>query len=65
VEVHREYFKEKVSIFCRKLPAGEYTFTVKLIPRYTGSYQLNPAKAELMYYPIYQGREGLKKVVVE
>ncbi|RYZ96297.1 MAG: hypothetical protein EOP47_24155, partial [Sphingobacteriaceae bacterium] len=61
-EVHREYFKEKVSIFCRKLKQGTYTFTVNLMPRYNGEYMLNPAKAELMYFPVFYGREGMRKV---
>ena len=64
-EVHREYFKNKVSIFCSSLKKGDYTFTVSLLPRYTGSYHLNPAKAELMYFPVLYGREGMKRVKVE
>jgi uncharacterized protein YfaS (alpha-2-macroglobulin family) len=63
-EVHREYFKEKVSIFCRKLKQGNYTFSINLIPRYDGKYNLNPAKAEMMYFPVFYGREGMKKVVI-
>lgn len=63
-EVHREFFKEKVSIFCRKLKQGTYTFTVNLMPRYSGKYSLNPTKAEQMYFPVFYGREGMKKVVV-
>ncbi|MEO7215883.1 alpha-2-macroglobulin family protein [Mucilaginibacter sp.] len=63
-EVHREFFKEKVSIFCRKLKEGKYTFTVNLMPRYGGNYNLNPAKAEQMYFPVFYGREGMKKVMV-
>ncbi len=63
-EVHREYFKEKVSIFCRKLKQGKYEFTVNLIPRYDGKYSLNPAKAEMMYFPVFYGREGMKSGVI-
>ncbi|AMR32131.1 hypothetical protein A0256_12205 [Mucilaginibacter sp. PAMC 26640] len=63
-EVHREFLKEKVSIFCRKLKQGKYAFTVNLMPRYSGNYNLNPAKAEMMYFPVFYGREGMKKVVV-
>lgn len=63
-EVHREYFKEKVSIFCRKLKQGKYTFTVNLMPRYDGKYTLNPAKAEMMYFPAFYGREGIRNVVI-
>ncbi|MEZ2440132.1 alpha-2-macroglobulin family protein [Chitinophaga sp. RCC_12] len=63
-EVHREYFKNKVSIFSNHLNKGKYRFTVSLMPRYTGYYHLNPAKAEMMYFPVFFGREGMKKVVI-
>ena len=58
-ETHREYHKEKVVIFCDKLPKGKHDFSVMLLPRYTGVYQLNPAKIELMYYPTFYGREKM------
>lgn len=64
VETHREYFKHKTSIFCTKLKKGTYTFTVQLMPRYSGNYILNPAKAEMMYFPVFYGREGMKRVAV-
>lgn len=64
-EVHREYFKNKVSIFCRKLPIGKYHYSVQLIPRYGGSYHVNPAKAEMMYFPVFYGREGMKMFDIE
>ena len=64
-EVYREYFKNKVSIFCRKLTEGNFVFKVKLLPRYSGNYNLNPAKAELMYFPVFYGREGMKKIRVD
>ena len=60
-ETHREYYKEKVAVFCNKLRKGTHTFTVRLLPRYTGSYHLNPARAELMYYPVFHGRNEMKK----
>lgn len=61
-EVHREYFKNKVSIFCSSLKQGSYHFSIPLLPRYTGRFQLNPAKAEMMYFPVFFGREGMKTV---
>jgi alpha-2-macroglobulin len=64
-EVHREHFKNKVSLFCTGLAKGSYTFTVELLPRYNGRYQLNPAKAEMMYFPVFYGREGMKQVGIE
>ena len=63
-EVHREYFKDRVSIFCRKLKQGNYIFSINLMPRYGGKYNLNPAKAEMMYFPVFYGREGMKQVNV-
>jgi len=62
VETHREYFKEKTSIFCNKLKQGKYTFEIALMPRYNGQYTLNPAKAEMMYFPVFYGREDLKSI---
>lgn len=65
VETHREYFKHKTSIFCTKLKQGKYTFNIELMPRYSGNYILNPAKAEMMYFPVFYGREGMKKVMIK
>lgn len=64
-EIHREYYKDRVSIFCQELPKGTYTYTVDLLPRYTGTYTLNPAKAELMYFPVFYGREKIRRVDIE
>lgn len=63
-EIHREYFKNKVSIFSNYLTKGIHTFTISLMPRYTGYYHLNPAKAEMMYFPVFYGRESMKKVII-
>lgn len=63
-EIHREYFEDKVSIFCETLPKGVYEFEVFLLPRYAGNYTLNPAKAELMYFPVFYGKEKIKKVAI-
>jgi len=65
VEVHREYFKEKTSIFCRRMQQGTYTFTIELEPRFSGVYTLNPAKVEQMYFPVFYGRNGVREVVIE
>ncbi|WP_181308639.1 carboxypeptidase-like regulatory domain-containing protein [Rufibacter sp. XAAS-G3-1] len=64
-EAHREYFRHKVAIFSNHLSKGSYTFTIQLLPRYKGTYTLNPARAELMYFPTFFGREGLKEVQVK
>jgi uncharacterized protein YfaS (alpha-2-macroglobulin family) len=64
-ETHREYFKEKTVIFCETLPIGAYEFTIKLLPRYTGSYILNPAKVEMMYLPVVNANNDMRRVRVE
>ncbi|WP_212005434.1 alpha-2-macroglobulin family protein [Chitinophaga sp. HK235] len=63
-EVHREHFKNKVSIFCNRLSKGKHTFKVDLMPRYNGTYHLNPAKASMMYFPVFFGRTGMKQVII-
>ncbi len=64
-ETHREYFRDRVCIYLRNLDKGNRTFTVELMPRYTGVYHVNPAKVERMYMPLYYGRTGIKQVNIE
>jgi TonB-dependent SusC/RagA subfamily outer membrane receptor len=64
-EVYREYRKEKVAIFYRQLPQGSYDITIPLAARFEGTYSLNPARVEQMYFPTLMGREGLKKVIIQ
>lgn len=64
-EAHREHYKEKVVIFCNKLSKGQHAFYVELLPRYTGRYTLNPAKAELMYFPTFYGNEEIKTTLIK
>jgi uncharacterized protein YfaS (alpha-2-macroglobulin family) len=61
---HREYFKNETAIFCQKLSKGEYTYEIELIPRFTGVYNLNPAQAELMYFPTFNANNEMKKVEI-
>jgi TonB-dependent SusC/RagA subfamily outer membrane receptor len=64
-EAHREKFKDHVSIFYNRLLPGTYLIEIKIVPRFTGKFNLNPARAELMYFPTNFGREGMKKVLVK
>lgn len=64
LEAHREYLKHQTGIFIDRLLVGRHTFRVALQPRYRGSYTLNPARAELVYFPTKFGRTGSKRVVV-
>lgn len=64
-EIHREYFKNETAIFCQRLKKGNYTFEIDLIPRFTGTYHLNPAKVELMYFPTFNANNEMKKVEIK
>jgi len=64
-EAHREYFKEKVTIFCNRLNKGEHLFTIELLPRFSGRYTLNPTKAELMYFPVFYGNNIVKTIYTD
>jgi len=50
--------------YYQKLLPGTINLSIDLLPRFTGSYTLNPAKAELMYFPIFYGNNELKKVKI-
>jgi len=64
-ETYREHFKDRVVIFCEKPPVGTYEYSVELLPRFTGSYYLNPAKAEMMYFPVIYSNNGERKVRIK
>ncbi len=64
-ESHREYFRNEVAIFCEKLPAGVHFFDIELLPRYSGVFTINPAQIELMYYPVFNANNELKKISVK
>lgn len=64
-EVHREQWRNLATLFFQRLGPGTYTYDIKLLPRFSGSYTLNPAKAELMYFPVFNGNNEMRKVVIE
>lgn len=63
-EAHREYYKNQVNIYFNRLHTGKHTFEFELMPKYTGSFTLNPAKAEPMYLPLMYGNSEVKKVKI-
>ena len=65
LEVHREYLKHQAGIFIDRLPIGKHTFRISLQPRYRGQYTLNPARAELLYFPTKFGRTASKQVLIK
>ncbi len=64
-EVHRENLRHQAGIFIDYLPIGKHVFRVALQPRYRGQYTLNPARAELVYFPTRFGRTGSKQVGIQ
>lgn len=64
-ETHRESYKHETVIFCEKLRRGKHVFKIRLMPRYGGRYTLNPARIELMYFPVFQANETMREVRVE
>ena len=64
-KLYKEYFKNKVMLFSESLTKGSHQFEIELEPRYSGTYTLNPAKASLMYYPVFFGRNEMKKLIIQ
>jgi TonB-dependent SusC/RagA subfamily outer membrane receptor len=64
-QIHKEFYKNKLVMFVEKMNKGNYYFEIELEPRYAGNYHLNPAKAELMYFPVFYGRNEMKKVEIK
>jgi len=62
---HIEYFKDRVCIYIEHLKPGIHKYNISLMPRFSGGYTLNPARAELMYFPTFCGQTGLKRVGIE
>ncbi|MBP5742605.1 MAG: hypothetical protein J6W49_04095, partial [Paludibacteraceae bacterium] len=63
-ESHREYHKDKVVIYCRSLSQGAHKFTVPVVPRFAGSYTMNPTRVQLMYFPTISANSLIQRVVV-
>ena len=61
---YREYFREKVVFYFRQLRQGEYEFEIELLPRYTGSFTLNPVRMENMYFPVLAGQNQVDRVEI-
>ncbi len=59
---YTEYMKNKVLIFREMLAKGSHSFTIDLECRYAGTYTVNPAKASLMYFPTFFGRNEMMQV---
>jgi TonB-dependent SusC/RagA subfamily outer membrane receptor len=62
---HTEFFKDHVAIFFENLKPGKYNYEVELLPRYSGRYTLNPARVELMYFPLFSSNNALKTLIIK
>lgn len=62
--MYKEYFKNRLLMFKESFPKGTHRFEIALEPRYSGRFTLNPAKALLMYFPTFYGRNEIKKVTI-
>lgn len=63
-EAHREFHRDHVAIFIRHAYPGRKSFTVELMPRFTGTFTANPAKVSLMYFPTIFSNEGVNEVII-
>lgn len=63
-EAHREYYADRVVIFCDVLPPLKHRFNVQLVPQFAGKYTLNPVWVEDMYHPLNNGTNQLRKVTI-
>jgi hypothetical protein len=49
--MHKEFLKNKAVFFAEKLAKSKHNYELKLEPRYTGVYTLNPAKSRVDVFP--------------
>lgn len=64
-ESHREYFKDKTIIYIKKLSKGKHEYTINLLPKFNGTFVLNPAKIESMYFPKLYGNNEVEEISVK
>ncbi len=63
--VYKEFYKNKVSLFSESLTKGKHEFEIELEPRYSGTFTLNPAKVSLLYFPVFYGRNEMKRISIQ
>lgn len=64
VESEREYRQDRVLIYSENMPFGEYTFTVRLQARFSGTFHAAPARAALEFYPDKSGYTAPVKITI-
>jgi len=63
-DTHVEYFRDRICIFSKKLAVGLHEYEVTLVPRYSGRFAMNPARLEMMYFPVFYGNNELRRVEI-
>ncbi len=64
-EVHREYFRDRIVIYYENIPAGTYDLNFKLECRFKGTYTVNNALMENMYFPQLNGYNALQSIRIQ
>ncbi len=61
---YREYFKDRVNFYFESLAPGQYEFEIPLASQFAGRYTLNPAILSLMYFPLQNANNAIKKIEI-
>jgi hypothetical protein len=62
---YQEKYSDHVEIYIPQLEAGNYEFWVYLIPKFSGTYTLNPTQIYQIYFPTFSGNNQCSKVIVQ
>lgn len=65
MESGRENYRDRTAIYCSRLYKGTYIFDVPVEARYKGSYNLSPARAQMMYYADEYGHTEVKRIPIK
>ncbi len=65
LETFRQHQKDRVFIYCEKIPKGKTTFKVELEARHAGKFILNPARVEDMYVPSINGNNQIQTLRIQ
>ena len=64
-ETHRENLRHVANIYCENLPAGTYSFRIRLNPRFSGRYTVNPAQVEMIYFPTFNANNTIRQLTID
>ncbi|MCC7298619.1 MAG: hypothetical protein IT244_09835 [Bacteroidia bacterium] len=64
-EAQREYGYDRVYIYLDELPFGIHDFNLQLLPKFSGNFNIPPARVALMFYPEQSAYTSKTNVVIE